>query len=147
MAVARSSCTKEEKGQTAGNCTKAEAQPLKFYESRRQGLKSAQLMILMASRCLNKRYACEIGYPTWGVIFGLPRIRIKLREVRCLKICEPRPYGLYSIDLYLGHLGMLNCIGVILFRGVETYLKNPTYTFCAQKQIGFGQLRVTSKPN
>lgn len=95
----------------------------------------------------NKWYACEIGYPTWGVIFGLPRIRIKLREVRCLKICEPRPYGLYSIDLYLGHLGMLNCIGVILFRGVETYLKNPTYTFCAQKQIGFGQLHVTSKTN
>ena len=127
LAVARSSCTKEEKGQTAGNCTKAEAQPLKFYESR---FEKCTTYDTYGIKVFNKWYACEIGYPTWGVIFGLPRIRIKLREVRCLKICEPRPYGLYSIDLYLGHLGMLNCIGVILFRGVETYLKNPTYTFC-----------------
>ena len=75
---------------------------------------------------------------TWGVIFGLPRIRIKLRGVRCLKICEPRPYGLYSIDLYLGHLGMLNCIGE---SNLHILPRN------AQKQIGFGQLHVTSKTN
>jgi hypothetical protein len=40
----------------------APRQKRSHWNSMSQGLKSAQLMILMALRCLNKWYACEIGY-------------------------------------------------------------------------------------
>lgn len=105
------------------------------WNSMSQGLESAQLMAL---RCLNKWYACEIGYPTWGVIFGLPRIRIKLSVfVRCLKIC-----GHHVPVWFVFNQSVLGTSWDVELHWSDTFLPRN-----AQKEIGFRQLHVTKKKN